>query len=1430
MRPLRLVSGLLRLGSLCAAAAVALYGQGTCPSSGAPVVVVSANPSTLQAGQTATLRATVTCYPIAQVTWSASPSIGILGANSPASGITTTNTYTAPATFPSGTQITITITASDPANTTATTKISLGQTLDVGVGAPTSFLQAQFLQAYNRNGFSSKVSLPPSGAVTTLGSSGYVQVFADASKNGTVWALASQSSTTAGSSSDGTVTYVVQIWGGLYSYFSSLGVNTVGYPLYDTASCGTVQGSACIYQLFDKGYALFDYSPGLSGGANLNIDGTFYTLWTNTGGVGGLGPPLTAQTSITASTSTTATAQTYSSGAIYSITSGAYKGQTFVVAEPLYDAYVAQNGPNGILGVPISKAVTLATGGIEQFFEGGALSSASGIVTTQLPIGSIALNGVPVVSAGQSIALNQGNTLTLTAVPYDTAGNPDVTRPVSWNTSNSQVVSIQASGQTAVLTAAGPGSANVTATSGGATSVRLSFVVIAPCCQVGDGTPAAVEQSFQNALARNKLTAVIPVGSPAVREGSGYIQTVSVVTTGGMVQVLIAESDQSGTAYVVSGAVLAKYLAMNGPLGSLGYPTSDQSAGGTQLFANNTALGGNPVYEVSGPILAKWAAGGYETGPAGAPASDPSAFSTFAASSGTMQNFANGTIYAATAGPRAGQAYFVSAAILASYMADGGPAGELGMPISDVSAGGTAQQSFEGGTITLAAGTNAASINAAPRIPTVIASPSTITAGGTVHLAVFGFANNSTVRVSLTGQPDFLMTSTNGAYSWSMYIPLTAASGTVAIHAADTHAAASTADGAITIRGFSNTRAQLNKVGGDNQSGSPGALLTAPLTVSLTDASGNPVIGAAVTFEGSPGVQLSTSSAVTDSNGSASTQLRLPGAKGVAGVTARSSLALAPVTFAATASPSALSNFPNWQQSGSAQLGNGTATIAQKGALLTAVASILAYHQNRGDVAAPNGAATPAALNQFLISDCTANSKGVQLCDGYLSNPTSGEQVVNLWRAADFTGGVDVTTLAPTAVSLADYLSMGEPLLVSLNLTLNGSAAGGHFVTAIGVNADGSIAIQDPSPLLARTNLNDYLNGFSGAQGTWQGSLAGVVRFAVGGHSATRFLLGGISQAASLMSVFTLSAISPAGACGLAVDLVDTVDSSGNLPAHGPLISRMEVCDGLQPTYQIDIGASQNYGAFVTDLSAGGSRFDLSGSAPASYSATRPQLNLLVEPQSAAFTAAGVVNSATFTAGIAPGALFSIFGSGLAALCQLSGPCPATSVDFDGTTAEVIAATSFQVNAQVPPAMGAGQHALRVRSPFGTASQTVMVSQVAPAIFLLGNGISAAVENQDYSMNSSTNPAARGNTIIVYATGLGAVSAGGGGLSTVNSTVTALVNGAEIPVSYAGLTPGFAGLYQVNVPIPVSIAPGLGIFLTLKEGGQVSNSVNISLQ
>ena len=184
----------------------------------------------------------------------------------------------------------------------------------------------------------------------------------------------------------------------------------------------------------------------------------------------------------------------------------------------------------------------------------------------------------------------------------------------------------------------------------------------------------------------------------------------------------------------------------------------------------------------------------------------------------------------------------------------GGAAGDFGMPTSDeFSNGGVRQQNFEGGNFTYAAGDSAAVEHAAARVPGVIASPASVSAGGRARLALIGFPNNSTLRVSVTGSPDFMVTAANGAYSWEMAIPLAAKSGTIAVHAADTQGSSGgrVADGQG-IRRQSNSDREI--AGRQSERPARGACCrSAVASRRWRMPSNSPVVGAAVTFTASAG-------------------------------------------------------------------------------------------------------------------------------------------------------------------------------------------------------------------------------------------------------------------------------------------------------------------------------------------------------------------------------------------------------------------------------------------------------------------------------------------------------------------------------------------------------------------------------------------------
>ena len=220
-----------------------------------------------------------------------------------------------------------------------------------------------------------------------------------------------------------------------------------------------------------------------------------------------------------------------------------------------------------------------------------------------------------------------------------------------------------------------------------------------------------------------------------------------------------------------------------------------------------------------------------------------------------------------------------------------------------------------------------------------------------------------------------------------------------------------------------------------------------------------------------------------------------------------------------------------------------------------------------------------------------------------------------------------------------------------------------------------------------------------------------------------------------------------------------------------------------------------------------------------------------------------VANAASGQAGItAPGAIISIYGSGLAqtTLSAAGVPLPSTlagaSVTVNGLPAPIFYASPVQINAQVPFQAPAGSATVEVKLGGNVVgSSAVTVQNVAPGLFLASGGQAAAL-NQDGSANSPSNPAVAGSVISVFLTGLGPVdhgvatgaAASASPLSHVTGNVSASVGGVSAQVTFAGLAPGFAGLYQVNIRVP-SVAAGSEA-LEVAVNGAASNSGEISVR
>jgi uncharacterized protein (TIGR03437 family) len=103
----------------------------------------------------------------------------------------------------------------------------------------------------------------------------------------------------------------------------------------------------------------------------------------------------------------------------------------------------------------------------------------------------------------------------------------------------------------------------------------------------------------------------------------------------------------------------------------------------------------------------------------------------------------------------------------------------------------------------------------------------------------------------------------------------------------------------------------------------------------------------------------------------------------------------------------------------------------------------------------------------------------------------------------------------------------------------------------------------------------------------------------------------------------------------------------------------------------------------------------------------------------------------------------------------------------------------------------------------------------APGIFTVNDGTGQiAANNQDGSINSAANPAARGSVVSLYATGQGSGPA----------SITLTIAGYNAPILYAGSAPGFSGLMQINAQIPSGFLPPGDQAVLLTVGAAVSQT------
>jgi uncharacterized protein (TIGR03437 family) len=237
-----------------------------------------------------------------------------------------------------------------------------------------------------------------------------------------------------------------------------------------------------------------------------------------------------------------------------------------------------------------------------------------------------------------------------------------------------------------------------------------------------------------------------------------------------------------------------------------------------------------------------------------------------------------------------------------------------------------------------------------------------------------------------------------------------------------------------------------------------------------------------------------------------------------------------------------------------------------------------------------------------------------------------------------------------------------------------------------------------------------------------------------------------------------------------------------------------------------------------------------------------PGVGLTFSAGSAVPVVTAVANAASFAIGMAPGALATVVGVNLTGGSPASAsgyPWPTTlggvSVLLDQTPLPLLYVSDRQINFYIPQDAPLGAATLTVVTPPVTPSVTpsgaqagvtvntaVQIAPVQPGIF------DGAVLHAGTAVSAATTPVQAGDFIEIYCTGLGRTS-NVGGLQAAVVTPTVFFGATPVRAVFAGLAPGFVGLYQVNVQVPAGLGPGLTPLL-MSVNMAHSNEVKILVQ
>jgi uncharacterized protein (TIGR03437 family) len=647
-----------------------------------------------------------------------------------------------------------------------------------------------------------------------------------------------------------------------------------------------------------------------------------------------------------------------------------------------------------------------------------------------------------------------------------------------------------------------------------------------------------------------------------------------------------------------------------------------------------------------------------------------------------------------------------------------------------------------------------------------------------------------------------------------------------------------------------------------------------PLTVMVTDLNGNAVSGAAVVFAVSPGASAGSLEPInggasaptltvhTDANGLASigylTDAIAPLSPFVESSITASSTGTAGVTFYETTYSSADGNStapsvtPESPQSGTTLIGQAGTTIVNAFSAIIAApnGAVPNVSVRTCQLVPPAGVGLPPTCNvppanTIPFGTCAdpegpgslSNSKGFVHCDLVLNGVVGKSTIAPQYGYANFEPAVQLEIIPgpPGEIKLVQGNNQtGKPgvqLPVALVVQITdsfGNIVPNTPVTWAVLSSGAPATLQQTSPATESTGSASTL--------VTLGSTVGVVIVQVtAGNQTAEFTLTVASTAASILPVSGNNQSTFVSTAFAAPLIVKVVDNLGNGVPGAPVTFTVASGSAVVATPSTTTDPT---GAASTAVTAGATPGNISIVATSgSFTTTFTLVAGLVGPTNIVFvngTNFQLQNGCPPPGCVAPGEIVTVEGggfangvqgvvSGLSILGPLQTSLAGVSITFNGVAAPIFYVSNVNgvqsMTIQVPFETPLGNTTVML-TPAGGGPPTplnVTTQPYAPGVFTntYGNVTIAVAVRSDGSYVSPTNPAHRGETIYVFATGLGlttpaAVTNEPGAGQSVTATVVVGLNNKGVAHTTVDYAPGLVGVYIIGVQVPANTTPGPG--------------------